>query len=1346
MGSKEKESGTGIRPWRCAKASFKIQTPPKGQRKERKLMRKGARAMVEELSKAPFIDVGLGGAETRALVDTGADWSLLDSTYLTQEELTGLSSCRATGQGVSKEPICILGEVWRDVLLGDVVVPQQRFVVVKEMVTRAILGADFWVRIGAMTLNFKERKLVVSHLSLELKLHETDEIDQSTGDDEKTRVDVRLMQETEIPSHTEKLVVVDMPGCVEGQKVLIEPFKDDECPFNVPFTVCRVAGGQTAVRVANIGAATVKLEKQSVIATADTKVQVVNRVRSRGSMSQELLSKIKIGDNLTSKQESEIRALIMSHKDVFYDGGELPVVNVGIEHSIRLKEDTGPVAHQPRRLSREAEREVRQELRELEKMGVIRPSNSPWAAPIVCARRQDGSIRLAIDYRALNIASLPATLHPIPRMDDLVDRLTGAKYFAILDAKCGYHQMPLKTEETELTAFVVPWAQYEFTDRTPFGLKGAGYSFQRFMSRILGESNFVDAICYLDDVLVWGPTWEIFMARLRRVLVKISMSGLALSPKKCAFGVDEVLYLGAVIKNGMVGIGEQRTQQLKELPSPGSLEEVRRVLGAFAFVQKWLPGLADVARPLYDLVGNNGKKKFVWSKKCEEAFQKLKSLVAEAVTLRIPREDAEFTVVTDASDTGTGAMLAQREGETLVPVAFSHHALSPAERKYDTTEKELLAVVLACKKWRIYLDQPFDLITDHNALRWLNTLATEDHRGRRGRWVDFLQQFQIRPIHKKGKSSVMSMADYLSRVNADGSVRVIAPLKMTEYHLPVSITGLIDVEELLGWQDDDAEVQSWKEAVRTGNWSEVEKVPSVKDRLFLDGKGILRVKFCRGRRTKDSPFGKTEINRVVVPRSQRKKACRMCHDAPLAGHMGIRRTWQRVRDSFWWEEMKQDVTNHVKDCEECGVNKHSTRPSQAPVQKTDIPARVLEKLQVDFVGPFGISTAHEYRYALQIQDVLSRFVIFVPTARNDAKTAATAVFDEWVCKFGFPLKLQSDQGRHFAAEVFENMCKLGGIKHEMGSVGHAQSQGQVERQNQLLNQTRALCSNQLDGWPTAIYRVQHAHNIAVNETTGISPHEMMFGQSARSPEATVLMEEEEAGEVIGRVGAVECDKGALDKNRAAKQRLKNLLTEIGRSNISEFQKKREERQESRARPYEVGDLARVRLNDMQKRALGGKKIAPRNSEPYLIIRKLGEWTYIMVKLKDKDKTDAKKIRRHYNELVPCHVQDTDIADCYWIKLSVEQEGTPATDSPARRTESPTPEVDPIQDVDRTEVAGPRRSGRSRKEVQRLQLDWRKKRYETEEMTGGATDEDEDREPEVSSESEYEDAGDSSFRQ
>ena len=215
--------------------------------------------------------------------------------------------------------------------------------------------------------------------------------------------------------------------------------------------------------------------------------------------------------DLDANKKTQLIDLLKKHESSFYKGGNLPVVNVGVHHTIRLNENSTPTTFKPRRLSRELENEVRDHINKLLKMGVIRESNSIWASPVVCARRSDGSLRLVIDYRMANMNSLTATLHPLPVIEDLLDRLGKAKYFASIDAKSGYHQMPLRKEDSEITAFVVPWGHYEFSERTPFGLKGAGYSFQRMMSAVLGSSNYTEALCYLDDVLVWGENWEEFM-------------------------------------------------------------------------------------------------------------------------------------------------------------------------------------------------------------------------------------------------------------------------------------------------------------------------------------------------------------------------------------------------------------------------------------------------------------------------------------------------------------------------------------------------------------------------------------------------------------------------------------------------------------------------------------------------------------------------------------------------------------------------------------------------------------------------------------------------------------------
>ena len=301
--------------------------------------------------------------------------------------------------------------------------------------------------------------------------------------------------------------------------------------------------GRIRLRVANVGAQETTLEEKEPIATVEPNtVWVTNHKAGKAFDDQRKkggdtdLNELVCG-RLEPNKKGQLMGLLTRFKDVFYKGGELPIVQVGVEHTIRLKEDSSPVACKPRRLSSELAEEVRSHVDELLRQGVVRESNSQWASPIVCARKKDGSLRMAIDYRITNDKSNTATLHPIPLIDDLLDRLGKAKYFAVLDAKSGYHQLPLKKEDSEITAFVVPWGHYEFAGRTPFGLKGAGYSFQRMMSVVLGSSNFVDALCYLDDILVWGETWEVFMKRLKKILEKVEKLDYHWQPKNASLGL-----------------------------------------------------------------------------------------------------------------------------------------------------------------------------------------------------------------------------------------------------------------------------------------------------------------------------------------------------------------------------------------------------------------------------------------------------------------------------------------------------------------------------------------------------------------------------------------------------------------------------------------------------------------------------------------------------------------------------------------------------------------------------------------------------------------------------------------
>ena len=356
------------------------------------------------------------------------------------------------------------------------------------------------------------------------------------------------------------MVICVASGLVPCESYLIEPLRPDGASV-VPARCC-VTGSEDGcvyVRVVNTANTQEILHKGEVLGEMVPGISVssVQPGLLAACRDGNPLTQVMIGDELTSQQRKSLLTTLQEFHNVFYTGGPLPLVRVGVEHALRLDPQTSPIASRPRRLSPLAEAEVRAEIRKLQEMNVIRKSCSPWAAPIVCARRQDGSLRLAIDYRGVNKVSSPATLHPLPVIEDLLDRLGTARYFSVLDAKSGYHQMPMSEDDSAVSAFVVPWGHYEWAGRTPFGLKGAGYSFQRMMSTILEECDYIDALCYLDDILIWGETLAEHNDRLRKVLTKVRAAGLKLAPKKCRFGVRRVEYLGAVVGDGMLSMSEQ---------------------------------------------------------------------------------------------------------------------------------------------------------------------------------------------------------------------------------------------------------------------------------------------------------------------------------------------------------------------------------------------------------------------------------------------------------------------------------------------------------------------------------------------------------------------------------------------------------------------------------------------------------------------------------------------------------------------------------------------------------------------------------------------------------------------
>ena len=1336
VGLADHEKGTPSRcypkPWSHKIARMKVTVPPKGVPNRVARVRQDKEVIHQFMCKTPYVEFrwknSANDDRLMALLDSGADWSLIDESLMSDEERALITASEVQGKGVCGEDVPIVGEVWRSLEIGGLVVDDHRFIVVRNMITNVILGSDFWSRISPMTFDFEKQMICLGPSLVKVPLFYGD-----SRVDGSRNCQLTVKNTYVIPPMTEAIVQGKAKGVQPQTTYLLEPKLGEDSRVQAPYSVVKSRDTTQAllIRVANVSQEAVTLSEGHILGNLNCNVSVLKgtvgtdpeKTKARVADWREDLV---VGDSLSGKQKNQLFDTLSKYENVFYKDGELPLVQVGVEHSVRLQENAAPVACRPRRLSKDEEQEVRKEIDTLFQQGLIRKSNSPWASPIVCARRADGSLRLAIDYRLVNSVSYPATLHPIPLIEDLLDRLSDAKYFSVLDAKSGYHQMPLRAEDTEVTAFVTPWAHLEWTERTPFGLKGAGYSFQRMMAVILGESNFTEALCYLDDILIWGATWEEHMSRLISVLSRVLAAGLALSIKKCKFGVEEVQYLGSVIKEGMVSISNQRVQDLRALPTPSTVRELRSVIGAFSFVQRWLPGVSEVMKPLHKGILGKPHSRINWTVEMNQSFNMLKKLVANATALKIPDPEKQFTLITDCSAVGAGGVLAQQDdkGNGLGPVAYFHHTLTAAEQKYGVTDKELLAVVLAMKRFRVYLCKEFNLVTDHSALKWLKSLNINDEKGRRGRWMEFINQFEVKVFHKPGKSPEMSMADYLSRIVKTGLPEKSEPFQepsepmenkfqvcRKEQTSDVQEISVVAIKEAQSRCPIIGELLSLfaKEGERPLDKTVTDVIDQkVLERLFMDNRGLLMVRFNGGKQSQKHPFGVREKNRIVVPRSLVQDVLHLSHCGGLSGHMGQDRTWKRARDSFYWKNMKQDIDKYVAECESCGRNKHSTHPNIAPYQETDIPHVALDHLQIDFAGPFKAAQSHPYRYALQIQDILSRFVRLVPCVGDTAKEAGQCLVEQWVCIFGVPSSINSDQGTHFTSELFEGICKVLGIKHKLGAPKHPESQGQVERQNQLLAQVRCVCDNDAEQWPEAIARVAFAHNSAENKTTGISPLALLTGQAARDPASVWLRDQSSVPPHA---------EPPTFYHKMLKEKERVLLSNIeeARRRTHSSQLARIERQKVRGKPYKVGDVVRMKLDSAEilKR---GKKMAFRYSGKLEVVEVLkGGWTYRLKPFgwKGREKTrhynDLKDVSRHNNQVWSSDEENGVVKNPASLReRSLSSDVNQTTDNHGT-TEAPRHHDQDLQAHRATDL---RRSSRQRSVPKRLVIsDMRSKKYE-----------------------------------
>ena len=455
----------------------------------------------------------------------------------------------------------------------------------------------------------------------------------------------------------------------------------------------------------------------------------------------------------------DIKALVNEYRVVFPDKVPegLPPRR-RISHAIPMQAGVTPVAQRGRRLSYAQEQEMLKQVKDLLAKNWINTSASPWGSPILFVKKKDGGMRMCVDYRAVNKLTTRNS-YPLPRIDDMLDKLSGSSVFTCLDLQQAYHQVRLNEEDIPKTAFTTPIGLYEYKV-LPFGLCNAPSTFQALMDSVLGPELRHCCLVYLDDIIVFSKSPEEHVQQLRAVLRRLKDAKLYAKLSKCEFGLKKVKFLGHIVSSEGLQPDEDKVKLVREWPRPANVKEVRQFVGLAQYFRKFIMGFAAMTVPLTALFKHDAV--FEWTEACQQAFDMVKGALTTAPCLKLPDDNSRFTVVCDACKYGIGAVLLQKGR----PVAFEGRKLTPTEQTWGTVEQEMLSVVHHLEKWRCYLEgRQCTVITDHQPNTWFGSQKVLTPR--LSRWYEKLRGFDFEWQYKPGRINV---ADPLSRHPAFVSV------------------------------------------------------------------------------------------------------------------------------------------------------------------------------------------------------------------------------------------------------------------------------------------------------------------------------------------------------------------------------------------------------------------------------------------------------------------------------------------------------------------------------------------------------------------------------------------------
>ncbi|GBM13864.1 Transposon Tf2-9 polyprotein [Araneus ventricosus] len=774
-------------------------------------------------------------------------------------------------------------------------------------------------------------------------------------------------------------------------------------------------------------------------------------------------------DHLNDKDKKDMQDLLLKNYKVFSKSyktlGETSAVipEFSLLHNF-------PLQTKPYSIPLMAKKYAQQEINNLLEAGIIEPSSSSYCFPVIFIKKKQNpndsnsepKFRMVVDYRLLN--SITETFKIcLPKISEIIKNIAGRKIYCVLDLKSAFFQIKLRDEDKRKLAFCTEMGNFQPT-RLPFGSKNSTSYFHTLISKCLNGITGKNVQFFLDDIIIAADSLCELKVTLQQVFDRLIKFNLTLDPAKLQLCKPEITYLGFDLNANGFYPSEQNVNKVTNFPRPKNLKQVQMFLGMLNYFRGLIYDYAGIVEPLVKLTKKNTP--FVWSVECENAFNTVQEIILKKLTLKNFDPNLPISLITDASKIAICGILLQKKDNVFYPLEFFSRKLTPAECKYPSIRRELLAIYASVKHFHDQLlGEKFELLTDAKPLTEYQSLDKKPEIV--ARWLLYLGTFSFTPTHIPGS---LNPADFLSRVVEENSLNVN------------NIT-LFQPNDKLSMQN--ISIEQKQDAILSKIMNDLSVNKQCKQ-YFLDvNSGLLMIKNAHKNKKKI-------VNRIVIPKSLIK----VCIETAHAPHFGVRKTFEFIRHKYQWKGMYLDTKNFCEHCEKCLENKPKAKLTQTQM----IPKRNLapgQCIAIDVVGKLPRSTDNK-NFILTIIDHYSRYLEAYPLQNITSRTIINCL-NKYFANFGLPKFLITDNATNFISnEMVEFLDRLN-IQHRKSSIYYPMANGLLERAHRTMKESLASMCESTFQWSEKLLFFKLYYNNSIHSVTKFAPAEIFFGRKQNLP-------------------------------------------------------------------------------------------------------------------------------------------------------------------------------------------------------------------------------------------------------